>query len=876
MSDQNPPAPRGKTPKRSSSMVRSNNNDLSGSGSGHRGGHDRGPSSRMSAPSSGKHRPKRSQSFKRTSINHGAMAASAGMDLDALASMEIDSSYNAPMRSRSGRSDSRRGGESSASASARTSPSRTTTTDAGFGTTAFVKNFLEEDDHQDVLSNSQRLQFDAETQRNVHRSLLTPYDSSPGSSPEGPRKTIMSMGSSHRGRSAGAAPSQNLLKLRDDFYNVDQSVNLMDAEVGKYESKKDAARGPSSMVEIFLKDSGPASATASKSRHGPTLFPRPEAWQRMTTFEKVKDVASRLLIPVFCCCIFAVVISAIVFVYHTTAAIETAVAVLEFIEVPAVPEESVLNTEGMTEAMKAVSQALMELQVVDALALADPASAAFQALDWISNDEIALTAVPNVATRRLQQPRNQPQVSETQERMVQRYVLAVAYYSWNGMTAKADDLSAAALQNMDDLGASVQPQENMAHELWLSPNSECTWKGVECHPHMSTLQISSPTATNKNHEGTQIRALNLTHHGLQGTLPPQLTALRHMVELDLRHNSLAGNLDAIQWYNWDRMEYLLLGNNLFSGTVPNAITALERAIDIDLGDNQFTGTIPPLTDGQLKLDALENMFLDNNQLTGSIPASFLKDMPNLSYLDLTANHLTGSIPSALEQLTGLRYFRAVNNSLTGNLPAGMASLERLDTLALDDNKFSGPLPLGIFAETKRLRYLQLSGNYFGGPLPDSVAGLDKLKYLHISGNQFTGTIPGTWFEGEKALASIRLDGNQLTGNLPAGIGNLASTLEDFRVSENQLDGALPDEMGDLKELRTCKLASNGFSGSIPASWAGLFQLEDLMLFKNPLTGSVPSDLCAMEKDNEGTDLPIAISVDCESGAITCDCCEKCY
>lgn len=870
MSDHQPS--RSRSPKRSSSLARVNRSSNELTSSGHR---DHRPSSRMNAPGPAKRLPKRSQSFKRTSMSHGAMAASSGTDLDALASMDGSLVKNqAPMRSRSGRSDSRRLADGSSTRASQSS----VTSDTGFATTSFVKNFLEDD--QDGLNSSQNsrgLQFDAETQRNVHRSLLSPSDVSPGSSPDRQRKTLMSMSSSHSRRSAGStAPQQNLFHQRDDFYNVDQSVNLMDAEVGKYESKKAASsRGPASMVEIFLKDSGvgPASATDSK-RRGKSLFPRPDAWKRMTAFEKLKDIAARLLVPLFCCCIFAMVILAIVTIYHGTVdtieggsspkpAPKPTSAPAPDTDAPEaveVPQE--LNTQGMNENMKALSQALVELQVVNAQDLSDTSSAPYKALDWISTDEISLGAVPNAA-RRLQ-------VADSQERMLQRYVLAVAYYSWNGMTAKADDLSAAAFQNMDDLGASVQPAANMAQELWLSPSSECTWKGVECHPHASSLQMGS------SHEATQIRALNLTHHGLQGTLPPQLTALRHIVELDLRHNSLSGNFDAIEWKNWDRMEYLLLGGNMFSGEIPNSITALERAIDIDLGENQLTGKIPPLTGGEIKMATLESLFADNNLLTGSIPQSFLKDMPNLSHLDVTANHLTGTLPDALAQMRELRYFRAVNNSLTGNLPEDMAGMERLDTLALDNNKFSGKLPLGIFGETKRLRFLHLSGNYFGGPLPDSVAGLDKLHNLHLSGNQFTGTIPGSWFEGEKALKSIRLEKNQLTGGIPASIGKLSSTLEDFRVSENRLKGELPDEMGDLAELRFCKLDSNDFSGSIPASWAGMLQLEDMLLFQNSLTGGVPSDLCSMEREDEGTDLPISISVDCKSGDITCDCCAKCY
>jgi Leucine-rich repeat (LRR) protein len=63
---------------------------------------------------------------------------------------------------------------------------------------------------------------------------------------------------------------------------------------------------------------------------------------------------------------------------------------------------------------------------------------------------------------------------------------------------------------------------------------------------------------------------------------------------------------------------------------------------LDLGFNLLNGTIPNSLKG---LSSLSSLYLNNNQLTGSIPA----DLENylLIILDISFNQLTGEIPSSL-------------------------------------------------------------------------------------------------------------------------------------------------------------------------------------------------------------------------------------
>ncbi|CAI7894745.1 unnamed protein product [Closterium sp. NIES-54] len=60
-------------------------------------------------------------------------------------------------------------------------------------------------------------------------------------------------------------------------------------------------------------------------------------------------------------------------------------------------------------------------------------------------------------------------------------------------------------------------------------------------------------------------------------------------------------------------------------------------------------------------------FLNNNQLTGTIPSAIFT-MKKLAYIYLANNHLTGSLPAAISQLKNLEQIFISNNSLYGPLP----------------------------------------------------------------------------------------------------------------------------------------------------------------------------------------------------------------
>ena len=504
----------------------------------------------------------------------------------------------------------------------------------------------------------------------------------------------------------------------------------MDAGAGQYDSGKHSSvknRGTStnrpstvgSMVEIFLKESGDAigggigklNSTAgrkggsswwwsSSSSSSTTSNPRPAQYHSTRTcWETCQDTAARVVVPLACLACLAVIV--LIVVLTQSGSDGTAVAVPE-------PKETttVNDIDGMTSAMASMSKLLIAKKAMHANALKDPASPAVQALTWVSQDGIALASLEDSQQRRLieQEELEMMQAMEELEgltvyhrelaaldhhRIVQRYALAFLYYTWgakqldSGATLDALVSAELSLNLAPGAGDKNGIENSIQGTPWLSEVSECDWTGIDCHDESKTLaSFGEVTGAASSH--SQIRVLNLTAHELTGPLPLlELTALSNLVILDLRDNQLTGELLSKEeeknnvLSNWKLLEYLLLGKNELTGELPESITDMDRIRDIDISHNKLSGPLPKWTDGQSPMEEMDNLYLEHNAFTGQIPASFLRDLPHLGYIDLSYNKLEGKLPEELAELTSLKYWHSNHNSLTGKLPTAYSSMTRL-------------------------------------------------------------------------------------------------------------------------------------------------------------------------------------------------------
>ncbi|XP_075076040.1 protein STRUBBELIG-RECEPTOR FAMILY 3 isoform X1 [Nicotiana tabacum] len=149
---------------------------------------------------------------------------------------------------------------------------------------------------------------------------------------------------------------------------------------------------------------------------------------------------------------------------------------------------------------------------------------------------------------------------------------------------------------------------------------------------------------------------------------------------------------------------------------------------LDLSNNHIGGSIPsilPVT--------LQNIFLSANEFTGSIPTS-LSYLSQLSAMSLNGNHLTGGIPDSFHGLTALVNLDLSGNSLSGSLPPSLGSLSSLATLHLQNNQLSGTLDV---LQDLPLADLNVENNLFSGPIPQKLFSIPNFKK---DGNPFDGSI----------------------------------------------------------------------------------------------------------------------------------------
>ena len=213
----------------------------------------------------------------------------------------------------------------------------------------------------------------------------------------------------------------------------------------------------------------------------------------------------------------------------------------------------------------------------------------------------------------------------------------------------------------------------------------------------------------------------------------------------LRGTLAMGATDPLNWVNTLDMDSWT--GVTVSGTPP-------RVTSLSLPNKSLTGTLPAALNS---LTGLQSLTLFNNQLTGSIPA--LSALTALQILHLGSNRLTGSIP-ALSALEDLQTLHLSSNQLTGRIPV-LSALTALRNLHLHSNRLTGEIR--DLSALRALQQLYLHDNQLSGRIPD-LSALRALRILYLQNNQLTGPIPD--LSALTALKWLWLQNNQLTGRVP--------------------------------------------------------------------------------------------------------------
>ncbi|CAN1306006.1 Receptor kinase-like protein Xa21 [Linum perenne] len=224
---------------------------------------------------------------------------------------------------------------------------------------------------------------------------------------------------------------------------------------------------------------------------------------------------------------------------------------------------------------------------------------------------------------------------------------------------------------------------------WNDSVHFCEWYGVSC---------------SKRHHG-RVTVLNLSSHGLYGSISPHV-----------------GNLSFLK--------FLCLYNNNFIGEIPPEISHLHRLQRLSLHNNLLDGEIPSNISRCFNLIIFD---VCHNKLVGRLPWKF-SQLNKLQYLNVRSNNLSGSIPLAFGNLSSLLEFDGGENQLSERVPNTLGRLKSLTGLYLNFNNLSGEIPASIFNLTSLTKMLFDFNYLLNGSLPWNLGiSLPNLEQFDVGG-----------------------------------------------------------------------------------------------------------------------------------------------
>lgn len=239
---------------------------------------------------------------------------------------------------------------------------------------------------------------------------------------------------------------------------------------------------------------------------------------------------------------------------------------------------------------------------------------------------------------------------------------------------------------------------------------------------------------------------------------------------------------------------------------------------------------------------VEMLDLSYMNLSGRVSDN-IQDFPSLSFLNVSGNGFSSSLPKSISNLTSLKSVDLSQNNFFGSFPVGLGVSSVLVTVNASSNNFSGFLPEDLGNATM-LESLDFRGSFFEGEIPTSFKNLKKLKFLGLSGNNLTGKIPPEL--GELSLIEKMILGyNEFKGEIPAEFGNLKN-LQYLDLAVGGLSGQIPAELGRLQRLNTIFLYKNSFEGKIPSEIGNISSLVYLDLSDNQISGVIPMELAELK------------------------------
>lgn len=387
----------------------------------------------------------------------------------------------------------------------------------------------------------------------------------------------------------------------------------------------------------------------------------------------------------------------------------------------------------------------------------------------------------------------------------------------------------------------------------------------------------------------QLDDILLSYCKLGPRFPKWLRTQKSYTWLDISNTGISESIPSWFWNSSIGFQIVDLSRNLISGTIPNSSLQWETYPQIDLSSNELEGPIP------LFLFQVSALYLSGNQLSGLNGLCDVRNESQLSFLDVSYNQLSGTLPNCWSHFRNLIVLNLANNELSGNIPTTIGSLTQIEVLHLGDNNFTselpitlknctelvvidvghnklfGPIPSWTGDSLTKLAILVLRSNKFYGSIPPNICHLQNLQLLDMSINHIDGSIPecvGNFSEMRKIGAVLPTISYSYTSSIGSTEGSTTvgddkvdvvwkGTLSQFGstlglvkgidLSCNALGGQIPREITQLAGLVSLNLSRNNMEGQIPPEIGNMRSLDALDLSDNRLSGHIPSSLAVIDR-----------------------------
>ncbi|KAH9753715.1 Receptor-like protein 13 [Citrus sinensis] len=376
-------------------------------------------------------------------------------------------------------------------------------------------------------------------------------------------------------------------------------------------------------------------------------------------------------------------------------------------------------------------------------------------------------------------------------------------------------------------------------------------------PSLNTLHLllnnfnNIATATQELHTFTNLEYLTLDHSSLHISLLQSIASifpsLKDLSMFDCKVNGLVRGQGFPHFKSLDHLDMVFARTALNTSFLQIIRESMPSLKYLSMSDSTLgTNSSRILDQGLCSLMHLQELYIDNNDLRGSLPWC-LANMTSLRILDVSSNQLTGSISSSpLVHLTSIEELMLSNNHF--QIPISLEPLfnhSRLKIFDAANNEIKAEITEShsLTAPNFQLQALSLSSGYGDGvTFPKFLYHQHDLEDVRLSHVNMDGEFPNWLLENNTKLRQLYLVNDSLTGPFRLPIHS-HRWLRFLDVSNNNFQGHIPVEIGDiLPSLISFNISMNALDSSIPSSFGNMNFLQILDLSNNQLTGEIPEHL----------------------------------